>query len=106
MIEISGKKKMHCFICKYYKIGFQWKRSHRYEGTVKNTVNSVIPNAEACMYPFHATENASKALNDTGKTASFGSKEEGGKAIKDSYLSAQARYSSFPAQNSTGWNAA
>jgi transposase len=56
----------------------------------KNAINTAIPNADACIDPFHAAENASKALNDIRKSTDFGSKEENKKAKKDSYLSASS----------------
>jgi transposase len=43
----------------------------------KSVADAAIPNASACMDPFRAAENASKAMNDIRKTAGFGSKEEG-----------------------------
>jgi transposase len=56
----------------------------------KNAINTAIPNADACIDPFHAAENASKALNDIRKSTDFGSKEESKKAKKDPYLSASS----------------
>ncbi|MDR1540002.1 MAG: transposase [Clostridiales bacterium] len=52
----------------------------------KNAINTAIPNADVCIDPFHAAENASKALNGIRKSTDFGSKEENKKAKKDSYL--------------------
>jgi hypothetical protein len=44
-------------------------------------------------------------MNDIRKTSDFGSKEEGGKAKKDSYLSASPLFK-LSGPELTGWNAA